>query len=619
MSYQVFARKYRPKTFEDVLGQDHVVRTLRNAITQNRLAHAYLFVGPRGTGKTSTSRIFAKALNCTGGPRVDFDPDEDVCVEIAEGRSLDVTEIDGASNNSVDDIRALREGVNYAPARGQFRIYYIDEVHMLTTNAFNALLKTLEEPPAHVKFIFATTEAHKILPTILSRCQRFDLRKIPAPMIAKHLLHIAELERVELEPLAAHAIAAGADGGMRDAQSMLDQLVAFCGSRIAEQDVLDVFGFTSHQSIGGLCGAILSGRSAEALDRVCQEAEQGRDLTRLLTDLIFHLRNLMVHQVDPEIAMRDMPPETAAMLSEQAAQISREKLLLLIDQFAEVESTMKWALNKRLYLEVGIIRATQLLGESTLSDVILALRGSLEGAPGLPAGGVGGVGGGGGAAVVAARGAVEVPVRKVEVAEVPVKMGSMADAVRAAVGAGRSVPVVPASVPVVAAVEKKEPVIEPVKEVERPEVAVRVPDAALWEQIRGEFSRRMPMQGAFAAEAVFLRAEGRTVVIGFPESQATASQSLMRPAAKASLERVAMEVSGQDLVFRAEVRADLVPVPLVEAAVGSVRVEVPVVVPEAKVEVAAVATPEAVMAEFMDDPLIREALRVFEATVVGGK
>jgi DNA polymerase III subunit gamma/tau len=608
VSYQVFARKYRPKTFEDVLGQDHVVRTLRNAITQNRLAHAYLFVGPRGTGKTSTSRIFAKALNCTGGPRVDFDPDEDVCVEIAEGRSLDVTEIDGASNNGVDDVRALRESVNYAPARGQFRIYYIDEVHMLSTSAFNALLKTLEEPPAHVKFIFATTEAHKILPTILSRCQRFDLRKIPAPMIAKHLLHIADLERVELEPLAAHAIAAGADGGMRDAQSMLDQLVAFCGSRIAEQDVLDVFGFTSHQSIGGLCGAILSGRSAEALDRVCQEAEQGRDLTRLLTDLIFHLRNLMVHQVDPEIAMRDMPPETAAMLSEQAGQISREKLLLLIDQFAEVESTMKWALNKRLYLEVGIIRATQLLGESTLSDVILALRGSLEG-----------LSAGGGGAVVGTRGPVEVPVRKVETAaEAPVRMGSMADAVRAAVGAGRGVPVVPASVPAAVVVEKKEPVVEVVREVVKPEVVVRVPDAALWEEIRAEFSRRMPMQGAFASEAVFLRAEGRTVVIGFPESQATASQSLMRPAAKASLERVAAEVSGQDLVFRAEVRAELEPVSLVESTVVQGRVEVPVAVPEVKVGVAA-ATPETVMAEFMDDPLIREALKVFEATVVGGK
>ncbi|MEG2248651.1 MAG: DNA polymerase III subunit gamma/tau, partial [Akkermansia sp.] len=214
MSYQVFARKYRPLTFNDVIGQDHVIQTLRHAIEQNRLAHAYLFVGPRGTGKTSTARIFAKALNCTGGPKVDFDPNEDICREIAEGRSLDVLEIDGASNRGIDNIRDLRDNVRFAPSSGTFRIVYIDEVHMLTKESFNALLKTLEEPPPHVKFIFATTEPHKILPTILSRCQRFDLRPIPTETIATHLLHIAKLEGVALSDEAAFAVAKAADGGM---------------------------------------------------------------------------------------------------------------------------------------------------------------------------------------------------------------------------------------------------------------------------------------------------------------------------------------------------------------------------------------------------------------------
>jgi DNA polymerase III subunit gamma/tau len=258
VSYQVFARKYRPKTFDDVLGQDHVVRTLRNAIAQKRLAHAYLFVGPRGTGKTSTARILAKALNCTGGPKADFDPDEDVCIEIAEGRSLDVLEIDGASNNGVEQVRDLRESVRFAPARGQFKIYYIDEVHMLSNAAFNALLKTLEEPPPHVKFIFATTEANKILPTILSRCQRFDLRPIPTETIAAHLLHIAGKEGITSMKPPPGPSPRGADGGMRDAQSMLDQLVAFCGDHINEENVLDVFGFTSREKVAALTSALLA-------------------------------------------------------------------------------------------------------------------------------------------------------------------------------------------------------------------------------------------------------------------------------------------------------------------------------------------------------------------------
>lgn len=588
MNYQVFARKYRPKTFDDVLGQDHVVRTLRNAIARDRLAHAYLFVGPRGTGKTSTARIFAKALNCNGGPRVDFDPEEDVCVEISEGRSLDVLEIDGASNNGVEQIRSLREGVNFAPSRGQFRIYYIDEVHMLSTSAFNALLKTLEEPPPHVKFIFATTEAHKILPTILSRCQRFDLRKIPAPLIAQHLLHIASEESVTLDPLAAHAIAVGADGGMRDAQSMLDQLVAFCGNNVREQDVLDVFGFTSHHTVSGICGAILNGQTAEALTRLYEQAEAGKDLSRLLADVIFHFRNVLVHKVDPEIVARDLPPEIAADLAAQAALVNNEKLMLIIDQFAEVEASMKWAPNKRLYFEIGIIRAGQVLGEASLSDVILHLRGALDGGSYTPAP------------------AGAAPVFSVVVNDETPRM-SMADAVRAAVKSP------PASAPAPAAAPVPEPEPKPTGSME--------PGPELWNTVRDELGRKFPMQSGYAAEASWLRVEGRHFIIGVPESHRIAGQSLERANVKAALEDILHRLSGQRLALKVEVSADVEIAPAPEVSAPPVPEIAPV---EEKVspkkakeaeEHEAAAKAAKLEEEFRDDPLIQEALRLFDAKI----
>lgn len=383
MSYQVFARKYRPKTFDDVLGQDHVVKTLRNAIAQKRLAHAYLFVGPRGTGKTSTARILAKALNCTGGPKADFDPDEDVCVEISEGRSLDVLEIDGASNNGVEQVRDLRESVRFAPARGQFKIFYIDEVHMLSNAAFNALLKTLEEPPPHVKFIFATTEANKILPTILSRCQRFDLRPIPTETIAKHLLHIASEESIQLDETAAWAIAKGADGGMRDAQSMLDQLVAFCGEHIQEENVLDVFGFTSREKVAGLTQTLLSRNNPAALSLIQKEAESGRELSQLLGELIGCLRALLVAKLDPSADGEGIPTALWTALVQAADEYAPDRILSAIDVFAETEGRMKWATNKRLHFELGVIKAIQSLGEVRITDVIKVLT---KGADFIPAG-----------------------------------------------------------------------------------------------------------------------------------------------------------------------------------------------------------------------------------------
>ena len=370
MSYEVFARKYRPQTFDDLVGQAHVSRTLKNAVAQNRLAHAYLFVGPRGVGKTSTARILAKSLNCVKGPTITPCGECDNCREIAGGNSLDVIEIDGASNNSVEDVRQLRENVRYAPAKGRYKIYLIDEVHMLSSAAFNALLKTLEEPPEHVKFIFATTEPQKVLPTILSRCQRFDLHRIPANLIAKHLQFIAGKEKIALEPAAAHAIARGAEGGLRDAESMLDQLVAFCGEKISENDVLDVFGFTSEQTVADLTGRILRGETPGAIDLLHQQSDAGKDMMRLMSDLIAYLRDLLVFKAKPDALKEDVEPDVQTSLARHAELVTTGHLLELLDQFAAAEGRMKWAPNKKLHLEVAIIKAIQSLGQATLDEVI---------------------------------------------------------------------------------------------------------------------------------------------------------------------------------------------------------------------------------------------------------
>src|SRR6478735_354409 len=373
VNYEVFARKYRPQTFDDLVGQNHVSRTLKNAVAQNRLAHAYLFVGPRGVGKTSTARILAKSLNCINGPTITPCGVCDNCREIAGGNSLDVIEIDGASNNSVEDVRQLRENVRYAPAKGRYKIYLIDEVHMLSSAAFNALLKTLEEPPEHVKFIFATTEPQKVLATILSRCQRFDLHRIPANLIAQHLQFIAGKEKITLEPAAAHAIARGAEGGLRDAESMLDQLVAFCGEKISESDVLNVFGFTSEQTVVDVTGKILRSETAAALDVLYQQCEAGKDMMRLMSDLISYLRDLLVFKAKPDAVADDVDPELQKALAAYAELISIDRLLELIDQFATAEGRMKWAPNKKLHFEVVIIKAIQSLGQVTLDEVIQKL------------------------------------------------------------------------------------------------------------------------------------------------------------------------------------------------------------------------------------------------------
>ena len=266
MSYLPFARKYRPQGFDEIIGQGHVATTLKNAIGMDKVAHAYLFTGPRGVGKTSTARILARSLNCEKGPRPEPCNKCASCQEISRGVSMDVIEIDGASNRGIDEIRNLRENVKFASVRGKFRIYIIDEVHMLTQEAFNALLKTLEEPPLHVKFIFATTRPYKVLPTIISRCQRFDFRKIPTRDIAKKLEEIRKKEKLDVNDEAIFLIARQADGSMRDAEIILDQLLSFTKGKVAADDVTKVLGLLEQDVLFDLADSIINNKKEKVLN-----------------------------------------------------------------------------------------------------------------------------------------------------------------------------------------------------------------------------------------------------------------------------------------------------------------------------------------------------------------
>jgi DNA polymerase-3 subunit gamma/tau len=513
VSYQVFARKYRPQTFDDLVGQAHVTRTLKNAVEQNRLAHAYLFVGPRGIGKTSTARILAKALNCIHGPTITPCGVCDHCKEIAGGNSLDVLEIDGASNNGVEQVRELRDNVRYAPAKGKYKIYIIDEVHMLSSQAFNALLKTLEEPPAHVKFIFATTEPQKVLPTILSRCQRFDLHRIPANLIAQHLQFIAGKENIALEPAAAHAIARGADGGLRDAESMLDQLVAFCGETVAESDVLNVFGFTSEQTIAGFTEKILRGQTSEALAVLDEQAAAGKEMMKLMSDLIAHLRDLLVYKVKPDALADEAAPELQSSLGEEAALIETDRLLELIEQFAEAEGRMKWAPNKKLHFEVAVIKAIQTLSQVTLSEVIdnlAALRG-----------------------------------------------GGSAPSVT-------SVPKLTPRPPEKKATPKQPAAPAPTPPETAPSEVVDM--AAIWPKVVQLAYTRRPLIKTWIALARLLGTAGRNVLLGFAPDQKTVMESLSRPANRSFLEALLKELTGTDWTVKLSIAEGLASPPPPEEA-----------------------------------------------------
>ncbi|MEO6003357.1 MAG: DNA polymerase III subunit gamma/tau [Opitutus sp.] len=367
--YQVIARKWRPQTFKDVVGQDHVVRTLTNAIARNRIAHAYLFVGPRGTGKTSTARIFAKALNCTDGPKADFDPNDPACLAIADGSHLDVIEIDGASNNGVEQVRDLRDTVQYAPAQGKYKVYIIDEVHMLSTQAFNALLKTLEEPPAHVKFVFATTDPQKVLPTIISRCQRFDLKPIPTDLIVERLKKIAASEKITISDAALESIARMADGGMRDAQSVLDQMISFCGGDITEPDVLDVYGLVSAEKIAELASALAAGDHRRIVSIVDECDANGRDLVRLLSDLQAYIRTALLDAI-----------AKGGKTEQLGEPMTTEQVTRMLDGLREGEDGVKLGLAQKINFEVTLLKAVDASRARAIDSLIKELA-ALAGEP----------------------------------------------------------------------------------------------------------------------------------------------------------------------------------------------------------------------------------------------
>ncbi len=358
MSYLVLARKYRPQNFQELVGQDHITKGFRDAITTGRIGHAFLFTGPRGIGKTSCARILAKCLNCEKGPTLTPCGECHPCKEIASGNSFDVIEIDAASNRGIDEIRTLRENVKFAPSFAKFKIYIIDEVHMLTTEAFNALLKTLEEPPAHVKFILATTESHKIPPTILSRCQRFDFKRISVETIIANLQGICKKENVDAQDEALFAIAKASQGSMRDALSILDQLSSFGSQSVEAKDVYGMLGLVETDLIFTLTDALINKDCAKALDIFEQLIEKGKDVRQLGRDLTEYFRHLMIVKIGGVSlnALIDFPKLFKERLNQQAERISLPLILRSIDVFIDAQDTARILDNWRMPFEIAFAK-----------------------------------------------------------------------------------------------------------------------------------------------------------------------------------------------------------------------------------------------------------------------
>jgi DNA polymerase-3 subunit gamma/tau len=543
MDYQVSARKYRPGTFEDVIGQPHVVQTLLNAIANKRIAHAFLFSGTRGVGKTTVARILAKALNCERGPTGTPCNTCANCLEIAQGTSVDVIEIDGASNTGVDDVREIRENVKFSPFRGSYRVYIIDEVHMLSNSAFNALLKTLEEPPSHVVFIFATTEIHKIPATILSRCQHYNFRRIARMEIIRRLRHVATHDGFTVEDRSLAAIARAGEGSMRDALSLLDQAVAFGGKALNYTDVETLLGSVPQEHIRGVITAILAQNSAAALQVVAQLLDQGHDLRAFCAELVEHVRNLMVAAVvlpasqgEPEVKRLQ---ELIELSEEDIRQVVADSRAFTVDRLQELfkictqaEDAVKSSQHPRFVVEVAVVRATR-LGQTEPPT-----------AAGRPA---------------AAPSASAAPPRPREVAApVPAKAEPNVRPGKTPItGAAPNTPMPPvpsagkpAPAPAAAPVPSPEAPPTPAPRAAAPTSAVESPIRFDWEQVVERVGSEHPGIGAFLEQGTLMGVEGNLISIGYPKTAALAFGRMQKEDSIRLIMRHCTEIAGREVRVR---------------------------------------------------------------------
>ena len=499
MEYQVSARKHRPMTFAEVTGQTHVVRTLTNALASGRTAHAYLFSGMRGVGKTTMARILAKALNCEKGPTPTPCLTCVSCREIGAGMSFDVMEIDGASSNSVDDVREMRETVRTAPAHGRYRVYIIDEVHMLSAAAFNALLKTLEEPPAHVVFVFATTEAHKIPPTILSRCQHFTFRRIPRREVVDTLKRVTAAEGITIDDRSLSALARASDGSLRDALSLLDQAVAFGGKRVEADQLMILLGAVPHELLRGVLEAVLARDAAGALKALAAVQDHGCDVRQFCGELMEHVRNLLVAKIVPDAGdLIELGPDEQAEIKADAARLTLEHIQELFRVFLQAEDGIRASQYPWFVVEMAAVRASRVGQEQTAP------------APARP---------------------------EAKVAPAPPKV------------APQAAPPSKASEPGSASTPRTERP-QPIREATPPPSARQEPANLDWEAVVARILAERPNVGAFLEESGLVGVAGDLVTVGFPAAAGTALKMMQQESYQQAVAEACSALAGRHLRVR---------------------------------------------------------------------